>query len=445
MKKHVYPWVFGVCAFASLHVRAQVGKICNWENDKKAATVITFDDWSPGQFPFVYPALNEKGINATFFVTTKYVIPAIHPWSDAVLTAQAGNEIGNHTIAHPHLKALTPEMLSKEVRVAKHRIDSAVAIQKVVSFAYPFGEGAGTTVADLAVIDSVRNSGHIGARATTKPVYHYKFATKDDDYYRIPTYVMLDTTTRARFAAELDNVIKGGGLLTYLYHSINDLPGGNGQYKDNWYAQVLVDTLKRHFDEVVDRKDRLWVTTFGNAIKYHREKNCATLKQVAAPSNSRWLLELTDTLENNVIFNYPLTLKIPRKGIAYNKVTQKGKTIRVDSIYKDTIVFKAVPDGGTIELSVDGTTALEEEGSLAVFEVTLSPVPTTGKLELKYSYAAKGMQVVVRDMNGVACATPMNIHSQGAQLDFSGYKGGIYTLELTLPDGELLVKKIVVF
>jgi len=50
-------------------VQAQVpGGICNWDNDKKAAIVLTFDDWSPGHYPIVVPELKSRNLNATFFV-----------------------------------------------------------------------------------------------------------------------------------------------------------------------------------------------------------------------------------------------------------------------------------------------------------------------------------------------------------------------------------------
>ena len=81
-------------------VQAQVpGGVCNWDNDKKAAIVLTFDDWSPGHSPIVVPELQSRGLNATFFVMNT---TASYSWPQIIAAAGNGNEIGNHTKTHPN-------------------------------------------------------------------------------------------------------------------------------------------------------------------------------------------------------------------------------------------------------------------------------------------------------------------------------------------------------
>jgi peptidoglycan/xylan/chitin deacetylase (PgdA/CDA1 family) len=341
-----------ICIFCSLPLLAfsQAGKICNWKDDKKAAVVLSFDDWSPGQYPVVLPELNSRGLIATFFPETSLITSWNHDWPTVVATAAAGNEIGNHTVTHPHLTAKTSSELNMEITGAKNLVDVHITSQKVVSFAYPFGEY------NTKVLDTIKANGHICARTVNPPsgiYYTYNFATTNDDYYRLCTYPMNGAVTSAAFTAQIQNVINGGGLLTYLYHSVDNAAG---TYGDNWYARVLQDSLKRQLDTVVVKQNLIWVTTFGNSTRYHREKRCALLSEIQASNGTLWIVDLTDTLANNSLYNQPLTLKLKMNSVAYDHVTQNGNALSF-TINGDTIMFDAVPDGGQIALSVGALSA----------------------------------------------------------------------------------------
>ena len=323
-------------------VQAQVpGGICNWDNDKKAAIVLTFDDWSPGHYPIVVPELKSRNLNATFFVMNT---TASYSWPNIITTASYGNEIGNHTKTHHDLTTLTAAQKMDEIRNMKTLIDQNVTSQKAIVFAYPYGSF------NQAVIDSVKASGHIAARSVNASSgnYTYNFAPTNDDYYKILTYAMNGTITTAAFNTQITNVIAGGGLLTYLYHSVDN---ASNQYGDNWFAQVQQTALQNQLDQLVTYKNTVWITTFTQAVKYHKEKNCATLTQTQAPDGTTWKFNLTDTLANNSIFNQPLSIKLKMNGVAYTSVTQNGISLIIDKIQNDSILFHAVPDVGPIILS----------------------------------------------------------------------------------------------
>ena len=185
----------------------------------------------------------------------------------------------------------TAEQLNNEVRVMKGILDAKITSQTVVSFAYPMG------LFNNQVIDSIIKSGHIAARSvmSSSGNYTYNFATKESDYYRILTYGMDGTKSTVTFFNEIKKIMTGGGLLTYMYHSLDN---ASGTYNDNWYAKVLQDSLQNQLDALLSVKDQVWITTLGQAIKYHRQARCATLSEITPFDGTQWIINLTDTLSN---------------------------------------------------------------------------------------------------------------------------------------------------
>ena len=325
------------------NLKAQAGKVCNWDGDKKAAVVLTFDDWSPGQYPIVVPELKEREMAATFFPMLSSIASWNHPWPDVIETVSYGNEIGNHTKSHPDLTKQTAGQLSTEIKGAKKTIDENLTTQSVISFDYPYG------AYNDAIIDSVKNCGHIAARGVNSPTnYTYNFAVTDKDYYELRTFGMDNTTTTKAFFQQISKVINGEGLLIYMYHSVDD---ANGTYSDNWYAKVVQDSLQKQLDTLLSVKNKVWITTLGQAIKYHREARCSTINEVSAWDGEKLVIELTDTLSDNALFNQPLTIKLKMNGKHYTKAVQNNRELTIDSIKNDTIVFRAIPDDGNIILT----------------------------------------------------------------------------------------------
>jgi peptidoglycan/xylan/chitin deacetylase (PgdA/CDA1 family)/lysophospholipase L1-like esterase len=317
------------------------GKIAAWEDNKKAAVALTFDDWTRGHYAIVVPELKKRDMVATFNITTTTIST---DWSLIKIAAGNGNEMANHTKTHIYPE---PSQYETEVLDAKNTIEtnlsSANENYKVYTFAYPFGSY------DNNLINYLKTTGHIGARGVTPPInYSYNFATTENDYYKIATIGMDNTVTISKFKGYIDNVIRGGGFLTYLYHSIySDL------VNDNSYAAIHQNNFNEQMDAVLSYGNQIWITTFSNAIKYHKEANCATLEEVQAPAGNKWVINLTDTLADNDTYNYPLTVMLKMNGENYNTVKQNGEPL--DFITSnDTIMFRAVPDGGIITLEIAG-------------------------------------------------------------------------------------------
>ncbi|MFL5728252.1 MAG: polysaccharide deacetylase family protein [Cytophagaceae bacterium] len=418
---------------------AQVGKICNWDNGRKAAVVLTFDDWTPGQYPVVVPELRNRNINATFNIILNDVAAWNHDWPTVVTTASDGNEIANHTLDHPSLDTVPSSKLHTEIRDVKTTIDIHITSQKVLTFAYPLGVGAGNTAKEKEIRDSIKACGHIAARSVNPSSfnYTYNFAPTDDDYYKILTYAMNGSVSTSTFYGQIQNIKNGGGLLTYLYHSVDT---HTGTYGDNWYARVIQDSLQKQLDTLVSQKNVVWITTFAQAIKYHKEKNCAALSQIQAPDGSTWIVNLTDTLSNNAIYNQPLSLKLKMNGVNYNLITQNGNNLAIDSIYSDTIMFRAVPDAGQITLTANATGL---SSALSDQDIRINPVPSSGLIYISTENLLKDAEIVLFDAMGKEVySMPDYNGSKNFLVDLSTQTPGVYFLKIRQGNA-LIIKKII--
>jgi len=452
MKKIIYTVIILFCIIAQNSIAQVAGKICNWDHDKNAAVVLTFDDWSPGQFPIATPELLKRNINATFFIVTNNVQTWDNVyWPKVQEEVTNGNEIGNHTYTHVYLNQLNTwpagvepagfagyssltAQISREIGGAKKTLEQYITTQPILSFAYPYG------AYNTQVLDTVLSNGHICARGVTPPTnFTYNFAVNPMDYYNLNTYPMSSSVTLNAFYGQIQNVINGGGLLTYLYHSLD-----NGtEYGDNWYSQVQQSALELQMDTLVSVRNKVWITTLMQAIKYHKEKRCAALNQVQAFDGTKWIVNLTDTLSQNSIYNQPLSLKLKMNGIPYKGIMQNGNSISIDSVYSDTIMFRAIPDNGPITLSVNTTTGINP-GDFSTNEITLSPVPTNGILNIHATKTMQSPSFTVYDATGrkvYDASTSGDINTY--QIDLSGYTRGIYYVYISELNGTSVKKALV--
>ncbi len=131
---------------------ATVGEICGSREVSDWTICLTFDDGFEDNHSVVFPLLVNRGIRATFFLCSGFVDRRIDisarfrnyrglspmNWQQARELADAGMEIGCHTVSHPVLATLPAIMQEQEMANAKKEIENQVGIE-ISSFAIPFG------------------------------------------------------------------------------------------------------------------------------------------------------------------------------------------------------------------------------------------------------------------------------------------------------------------
>lgn len=113
---------------------------------------LTFDDGYLSVYDRAYPILLERGMTATIYVVVN-TIGGINEWDykngdnkemmmnvrQVKEMADAGFEIGSHTLTHPHLTAINEDQLAREITDSKHKLEDIIG-KEVTSFSYPYGD-----------------------------------------------------------------------------------------------------------------------------------------------------------------------------------------------------------------------------------------------------------------------------------------------------------------
>ena len=113
--------------------------------------VLTFDDAYTDFLSAALPLLQRYGFGATLFVPTWYVGGAAEwdqsfgdpapllSWEELARVVDAGVEIGGHTVTHPCLTELAPDVVRSELVDGRRTLESELSVP-VTTFAYPYGD-----------------------------------------------------------------------------------------------------------------------------------------------------------------------------------------------------------------------------------------------------------------------------------------------------------------
>ncbi len=184
---------------------------------------LTFDDCFDDQLT-AQPILTAHGMPATFYIISGRVGESGHmTWSDITGLQNAGNEIGGHTVDHPHLTTLSASDQTHEI------CDDRTALIgqgfPVISFAYPFGDANATTesIAKGCGYLSARDIGGV-VNPTSCSGCPYGDTIPPGDPYLIRSYDSIkSTTTIADMANAVTGAeIHGGQWLVFVFHHVCD-------------------------------------------------------------------------------------------------------------------------------------------------------------------------------------------------------------------------------
>jgi peptidoglycan/xylan/chitin deacetylase (PgdA/CDA1 family) len=195
-----------------------------------AAVSYTFDDGQPSQIEH-YAELAAQGVPMTFYICAGWSGTSgnfTEAWSRA---AADGNEIGNHTVNHPHA-SLTDTATGKgplathELEISEDAayITDTLSHRPVWSFAAPYGDrGWAPYAAEFYFVNRGVGYGTIAPLDGTDPL-------------NLPVFAAVGGESAKALDGELDLARRSGRWLIFLFHSL--LPTSR-----NWYAGVETENV----------------------------------------------------------------------------------------------------------------------------------------------------------------------------------------------------------
>lgn len=327
--------IFSVISYSQVVVDTPY-TIATWQGFRPAAISFTFDDGCSNQFAVAIPMFNLKGLTATFYtVITGSMFPG---WAKLQSAAAKGHEIASHSMTHPAtLLGISTE--NAELKNSHDSIVQHIPGKQCIDIAYP-----NCNKATESLLAKYYVAGRICGNAVN--------AKNPSNFFNISAYICGSTgsyTTTASIITLANSAASSNGWLVYLIHGIDN---------DGGYSPVTSATLQgavNYFDTT--GKTKYWVQTFGNVVRYIKERNAASVTQLSRGTDSI-SLKVTDTL-NDTIFNYPITIRRALPSGWLSAVVSQKDSLIVSQI-KDSnsikyVIFNAVPDGGNIVISRSST------------------------------------------------------------------------------------------
>ena len=305
-------------------------EVGNWPGFRTAAVSYTFDDHCSNQFAIAVPMFNEFGYKLTLFP-----VPNWGPnWSNIQNAAAAGHEVGSHTMSHPHLGSMTIADQTTELVNSQNTVNSYIPGQQCVTIAYPFCEPS-----DQALTATY----YIGARHCQGLIE----GNTPGNYYQISSVICGSAgavKTAADFNTKFVSVASTKGWCVFLIHGIDS---------DGGYSPLSSSVLRSSLQYLDARRSTYWVSTFGNVVRYIRERNDVSVAETSNTGDSI-TLSVTDTLPNG-IYNVPITIRRPlpagwgAANVSQNAQAVPSSIVKVNSTAY--VMFDVVPDGGEVVLS----------------------------------------------------------------------------------------------
>ena len=161
---------------------------------------ITFDDGYRNVYQNALPVLSEQGFTATNYFVARQ-LDGGNVWdhqkgiahSDLMSAdemrawAAAGMDVGSHTLDHPFLPKLSPDIAGFQIRQSKHELEDILGAD-VTAFCYPYGGES----PELRAM--VRDAGYTNATTTKRGL-----ARTSDDLYGLPRATVARSTNIIRF------------------------------------------------------------------------------------------------------------------------------------------------------------------------------------------------------------------------------------------------------
>lgn len=234
----------------------------DWPGGARAAVVLTYDDAMPSQLEVAIPALDARGLAATFFLSQ--VRQADVPrWRAA---AAEGHELANHTLFHACAAATfeaDPRYVTEAYSVSSllREIEQANVMLTAIDgrdrhgFATPCGQ---SMAGGVDYLEALRASGLVTyVRGVSVEPSDLSAEVAAMDRMHVPAKAFDADVTGAELIAWVQEAVRGGGLTVLLFHGV----GGE-------HLPVSAEAHTELLDWLAANRDLVWTTTLQQALDH---------------------------------------------------------------------------------------------------------------------------------------------------------------------------------
>ena len=264
-------------------------------------------------------------------------------WDDFRKDAGEGYEIASHSITHATMPGLDEPNIRYELEKSKEEIKNQLGEKYTFSTEVPYGyEDDRVMQIAYKIYPALRN------RMPEPFLKEIDRASRELPHPSNKDYVQwqrgpLHKTPLSLMKSWVDTTYANKDMwLVLVFHGIDSL---------GW-EPTPIPKLEEYFKYIKDREDKLWIATFGDATKYMREREHATVK--ANEKDGKINVSLTHSLDKSK-YDLPLTLKtyVPGK---WKKVTvSQGTNTKTFNVQHDEkgsyVLYQAEPNTTDIILS----------------------------------------------------------------------------------------------
>jgi len=322
-----------LCVLLGASVMAQIPsayRVGTWRDFKPAAVSYTFDDNTSNQIPVAIPLFDNYGFRTTLFTVTQSMNPN---WNNIRNAASKGHEIASHTVTHADLSNSNVQTQDNELKNSQSTINTQIPSQKCVTVAYP-----NCNIGDVSTIQKY----YIAGRTCSGQIIQ----SNPTDFYRLSSIICGNqgVNTANDMNTRLNSAKSSGGWAVFLLHGIDN---------DGGYSPLSSSVLSSHLSHVNTNKADFWVGTFGEVVKYIKERNALSINETTVNADSIRITP-TDNLDNS-IYNVPVTVRRQLPSGWQNGRVRSGSAIVPSSIVTDNgtsyIQFDVIPDNGVYTLA----------------------------------------------------------------------------------------------
>lgn len=226
---------------------------------------ITLDDGWPSQFTGARPALNARGIPATYFLVTEGIR---NGWTGYMTVPQLqtliaeGNEIGAHTMTHRDLTTLSATEVETELRDSRAWLKTTFGLSAVPSFASPYG------AYNASVLATIQQ--YYGSHRTVNGGQNFK----DSNIYQLRSYDVNTAITVNDVRGWIDSAAADGSWLILTFHQfVAGTPTQETEINQANFEAILDYLQTKNLQPVtmaqgVAMMDGVTGDTSGNAVVY---------------------------------------------------------------------------------------------------------------------------------------------------------------------------------